>query len=128
MKKLLLVILLASLIFMYGSQFSFATETKEFKGTASINFLNDGAEFEIHWYVDKEKNINVTSFTDNKNEAVIIVEGKHTTDFPTIKASYDEEQMLVAFEKATIILDKDNKIVSIENRGFMEFDFVETEN
>jgi len=126
--KLFLSVLFVSFIFAYTTSSSFASETKEFKGKVLATFLNDGAEFEIYWYVCKEKNINVTSFTDSTNESVFIVEGKHIIDFPVIRAKDDPEQVLVLCKNVTIILDEDINIISVENRGWMMFDYLEAKD
>ena len=121
--KYFLLLLVFSLLFANNLQSASDTK-KEFKGTATQKHLNEGAEFQIHWYVDKEKNIDVTSFTDTTNECVIIIEGKHTTEFPVVKGG---DQVLVYCEKATITLDKNNKIVNVQNDGIMDFGIIETE-
>ena len=117
-------LLITTLFIAYNLQTFSATE-KEFKGKTSKSYLNDGNEFDIHWYVDKEKNVSVTSFTDNINEAVIVIEGKHTIDFPVLFTNKDANEGIVYCEKVTITLDKDNKIINIENRGSIEIDTIE---
>ena len=96
-----------------------AANIEELKGTATAKFLNEGNEFHIHWGVDKEKNIEITRFTDESNKAVLIVEGKHTLELPIIESS---KVVLVHIEDATIIVDQDNKIISAVIDGIVEFD------
>ena len=117
--------LIAVILFGIGltSMVAVANE-KILKGTASTEFLNEGNKFQIHWYEDKEKSIDVTSFTDSNNNAVLIVEGKYTLDLPLIKSSNGNDEFLVYFDDATIVVDSDINIINIENNGYVEFDNV----